>query len=650
MWSPKKAETEQVENLSSNIQHAIHVLEAALEDDYSQSVFLGTDRQADELSRAINGLLSRLSRLNRELGLLRKQADLDKEIGGLLKPNLSAGEVANAVVGLASKEIGDGAALFLYGDESGFTMAASAHRDPDHIETLANVWAGFPRKAHQLLSKAVETGSPVFIENVRVHPLYPVLEELRIRSLILTPVVSGDRILGMLAVATDAEGRELSDQDVQFATVLASHAASALENARLYAQQARFAREAETLYALARAVISSLKLQERLEIIAYSLKEAAEAGRCFLFALEDDQWVPSASYGLTEVESQVFSLGSPSLAGTPVDIRPSDLKPTRVEAAAIARWMWSIALMLDVSDSLVVPIYSAGRVKHIALMDRPVGGRFSNDALRLSAALASLASLAIEQGERISVQLSIAETLRGSLLPAEVPHIEGLEIGLTFRPAERTSGLAGDLYDFISFPDGRWAIVIGDVCGKGLEAATRLAMIKYLIRAYAYEDPSPASVLNRTNQAISHMILDSFVTAAYLLYDSDSGLIKFSSAGHPAVLHCGSETEESCRQYGSSGPPLGIMVESVYSETEVGNKRGDKLVLYTDGITEARRPDGEMFGIKGIERVLHRRAQDDAQEMADALAAEASAYSGGVLKDDIAVIVARIDRRGLFSP
>lgn len=240
----------------------------------------------------------------------------------------------------------------------------------------------------------------------------------------------------------------------------------------------------------------------------------------------------------------------------------------------------------------------------------------------------------------------VASLFQRVLLPPPPTAIPGLEIAARWRPAPGESGVTGDYYDFVALPDGRWGIVIGDVCGKGSIAASYTAMAKYVLRSYAYESRSPAEILQRTNATIYAQFTDGlieeapmFVTLFCALYDPATLRFTYAHAGHPlgTLARIDSRMVVPLDQ---GGPPLGVVADATYHEETLTLHPGDTIALYTDGVVEAAR-NGHVIEPVRIAEILIAHQEDSAQRMADALLEEAARTAGGEVPDDVTLLILR---------
>jgi serine phosphatase RsbU (regulator of sigma subunit) len=264
--------------------------------------------------------------------------------------------------------------------------------------------------------------------------------------------------------------------------------------------------------------------------------------------------------------------------------------------------------------------------------DRPIAG----DTLEAAISIAGQAALALDNARLYQQQKHFADTMQRSLLPRTRPQLEELEIGDVYASSARVD-VGGDVYDFLELADGRLAVVLGDVTGHGIDATADMAMAKFVFRSLAREHSEPGDFLSAANEIVLEEIgTGKFITLLYLTVDGRKGELLCASAGHPPprLLRRGGVPEPLA----VGGLALGIAGGQRYEEGRVRLEPGDAVVLYTDGLLEARR-DGELYGEQRLDTALAAGAHLPAQELADALLADCHAFGGGELGDDCAIVV-----------
>jgi sigma-B regulation protein RsbU (phosphoserine phosphatase) len=231
-----------------------------------------------------------------------------------------------------------------------------------------------------------------------------------------------------------------------------------------------------------------------------------------------------------------------------------------------------------------------------------------------------------------------AQAIQRALLPADLPVAPGVEIGARWQPA---SSFGGDCYDLVPLGGSRLAISIADVCGKGLPAALLMAHLQASSRAAVVADPSPGRVAARVNRELmANARLCRLVTAFWAVYDTPVGRLRYTNAGHNPPLLVRADGAVSRLAVG--GMVLGACEGSAYDEAEITLGRGDRLLLYTDGITEADGDGDELYGDQRLEQAVGRFRQLSAGRMVDRLFEDAAAFTGGRFRDDATMLAVAI--------
>ena len=237
-------------------------------------------------------------------------------------------------------------------------------------------------------------------------------------------------------------------------------------------------------------------------------------------------------------------------------------------------------------------------------------------------------------GRRMQREQEDAQAIQRGLLP-EVPALSGCDIAASWQPA---SAFGGDYYDIIRIDHTRVAIAVADVCGKGLPAALLMANLQAWTRASVAIDPSPREVAARLNRELTrHAGPRRFVTCFYALFDTASGSLDFTNAGHPAAAVVA--PDGSITRLSAGGMVLGAFEEATFEQGHAMLDRGARLLVFTDGITEAMRAVDEEFGDARLEAALRARKADSSPIVAEAILAEVRCFAGGPLQDDATLLV-----------
>jgi DNA-binding NarL/FixJ family response regulator len=243
--------------------------------------------------------------------------------------------------------------------------------------------------------------------------------------------------------------------------------------------------------------------------------------------------------------------------------------------------------------------------------------------------------------EKVSQELATAGKIQSSILPDGAPKLRGWELAARLEPAHETSG---DFYDFIPLSHGKLGIVIADVSDKGIGAALFMALTSTLIRTYAAQYPTlPAFAFSNVNRRILSDTRGSmFVTAFYGVLEPDTGRLRYVNAGHNPPYLISSSRGKPVDQLRGTGMALGVEEDATWNQKIIKFAPGDLLLMYTDGITEARNSQGRYFGEQRIFDIAQAKKGRSAREIQDALIKEVDHFTGGAPRhDDITLVVVR---------
>jgi serine phosphatase RsbU (regulator of sigma subunit) len=259
---------------------------------------------------------------------------------------------------------------------------------------------------------------------------------------------------------------------------------------------------------------------------------------------------------------------------------------------------------------------------------------FTDEEMSILQTFASQAALAIDTADLYGKEHEVASVLQQSILPEALPIFDEIEVGSVYAPAGGEGDIGGDYYDVFRDATGGIWFSIADVCGKGVLAATKTSMIKYAVRALVAAGLSPAGVIREVNTMAADAGEPSDIVTLWVgRYDPRAETLVWSNGGHPPGIlrrHDGTSASLSV-----TGPLLGAMRGVTYEECLVPLRAGDRILLYTDGVTEARR-DKEFFGDARVSKALLGTCA--AQDEADGLLARVREFVKGELRDDVAIL------------
>ena len=405
------------------------------------------------------------------------------------------------------------------------------------------------------------------------------------------------------------------------------------------------------LYRLSQIFNSTLDLNEVLNRVIDEVLTAVRGERGFVMLREADgpmafrvargmdrETIDSPQFQVSRgVVEQVAGAGQPVLTS---DARTDDRFSMRHSVVD-----------LRLRSILCVPLTIQGQVTGVIYVDNRLrAGIFSQADLELLTAIASNAAIAIENARlyqvaiekgRMERELQVAYELQASLLPSEPPHMAGWEFAACWLPARE---VAGDYYDLFSLAGGALALVIADVCDKGMVAALFMALSRSIVRASLYGASSPAEGMARANRLIhADAAGGMFVTLVCAQLEPGVGEITYVNAGHnPPLLSRAAGDGSPFTPLPPTGMALGILADFAYEQRTLHLDPGDLILFYTDGVIDTRNAQGEAFGKERLKRVLREHRQEGAVQAVEALQQAVQAFAGGVaLYDDVTLLIAR---------
>ena len=287
---------------------------------------------------------------------------------------------------------------------------------------------------------------------------------------------------------------------------------------------------------------------------------------------------------------------------------------------------------------VAVRLGSPGRPLGVLFVNHSHRHRFSRPELAFVETLTSYLSVTIERARLVSVLREAVTSLQAAVLPASFPTVPGLDAAALYRSASEVAQVGGDFYDLFTLEDGRVAAVIGDVCGKGVAAARHTVRLRYELRTLLEDGRPPGRALTAFNRRVQEeFVSDEYATLLLLVLDPSTGAVSWSSAGHPPPLLSGA-TPRTLAFGGSL--PVGLFADATYQTARFTLSPGRCLVLYTDGVVEARNLDRQEFGTEGLQAAAPAVAAS-AAAVAEVVLKQVLSHSGGHLDDDVAVLVLR---------
>ena len=437
-------------------------------------------------------------------------------------------------------------------------------------------------------------------------------------SYLCVPLIVRGKILGSLSLASTGSRRVYGEQDLALATELGQRVAAGLENVRLFNEvRARAEREA-MINKIGSALRVSLDREEILQIVTRQVGLALGVSRCRYLHLN------------------AFRDTAKADAATVTDW----------PAETVEKWAsgQTVAVSEAASAWLSCPVFLRGQFGGVLLAEQTDGPRaWSEEETLFLCAVTDILSLALENARLYAREHRVADMLSSAFLTDIPDELPGLALAANYRAGLEEARVGGDYYDAFALPDGRIALVIADVSGKGLSAAVQTATVKYSLRAFATEAGAPGLVMTRLNKMLCSDLSglgDHFVTLFYAVFEPTTGRLSWTSAGHESMMIKRAAGGSSLLE--ANGPILGLADHAYSQETDM-LALGDSLVLYTDGLTEARDPEKHaLLDIDGVQSLVDSApAEAGPGALASYLQDAAMRWTGGRRQDDMALLVAR---------
>ena len=305
-------------------------------------------------------------------------------------------------------------------------------------------------------------------------------------------------------------------------------------------------------------------------------------------------------------------------------------------------------LKLPMGSLLTVPLLSHNQLIGFLHATKDYANGFDQDDVDVLTTFCDNVTIAIENSkliakslerERLHQEMMVAQQMQRRLLPQKLPTYESLELAAVSMPSME---VGGDYYDVVMLENDRLGIVIGDVSGKGVSAAFYMAEVKGIFQSLSKIYDSPKEMLLHANQTLLESLeRKAFISMLYAIIDTKSGTLKYSRAGHCPLIYLSQDREELLRPNGLGlGLANGIIFEHSTEERTIHLKKGDMCVLYTDGLAEARTPNGEELGYEGLLKIAGKYRNGSAEEMKEEIWAEIRNYTGdSAYTDDMTLVV-----------
>ena len=478
-----------------------------------------------------------------------------------------------------------------------------------------------------------DSQGPVAIEQGEDPGGDSIMERNGAHLLLIIPVAVESQHGAVLVVSLPSS--QVGHRELELADAVSNQMELALENAYLYERALARAANLETIFRISQAVGSSLQVNVVLNRVLDVVQKILSADAVALMIYDARKREIATSMARGSVSADMVGLrlapgedvpGYVFSTGEPAAFRELNESMGGIAGNAAAHGLKSM---------LAVPMLARGRSIGVLVVFSAEAGAFTDEDMNVLQTFASQAALAADTARMFSREHDVASILQKSILPGDLPEFAEIVAASAYEPAGADVEIGGDYYDLFRATDDAIWFVIADVCGKGVVAATKTSMIKYSVRSLVAAGLGPARVLSEVNQMVVGTGETSDIVTLWVgRYRAATGMLTWASGGHPpaALLR---PQEGEVQWLVPTGPLLGALAHVAYEEETVSVSAGDSVLLYTDGVTEAR--NGNVFF--GEERVRDAVLGGGApREIVRRLLTAVRRFGRGDLRDDVALL------------
>jgi serine phosphatase RsbU (regulator of sigma subunit)/anti-sigma regulatory factor (Ser/Thr protein kinase) len=474
-------------------------------------------------------------------------------------------------------------------DSSAVELVAFEGYDEDELEA----WRGFGLDDDVPFARAMTSGEPIWAPSREEMSAFPAVTEPRSAGWITLPLVTRTGARGALHVSL-REPRTLSQAEREWLQAMVALCAQALERSGIWAEEQRSRLRAELLQGMTALLSNALTPADVARVVVEQVSEAVDATAVVLAGVSEGRisgTLHASEDGEVAENGVAAFLAIERDGDTPVGraVRRRESVYVECEDRLGDEFPAVREAMVESGQRsvLFVPLVAGRRTNGLLVVSWEQERRLTADERMLVEALAGQAAQALDRASHFESEQTIAETLQRSVLPVSLPRVEGVELAARYLPGSAQLDVGGDWFDAIELPDGKLGLVVGDVVGKGVQAAASMAQLRNAIRAFSIERLRPSSVLTRLNRLAEDALDTSFATVGYIVLDPETQVCRLACAGHPPPVIAYPDGHVELLE-GARGLPLGTGADVKYRQQTVALPAGSVLVLYTDGLVERR--------------------------------------------------------------
>ncbi len=557
-----------------------------------------------------------------------KRSEVLRDITAAFGMATSVQEVLNAMLDRGLREASAVAgAVGIVAEDQRVEIIGTNGYEPDERP----YWRSFGLDEHLPMSVAIRERRVVVLSTIeerdRQYPMLAGQGDQRDHALVCLPLLLGSEVIGGFA-ASYPPGSTFDDGDLTFLRAIGAQCAQAIVRARSVEGERATRKRFDALASVSRALARTLDHEATATTVVASALEHL-GGSARLYMREAGSLVLLAEGDRDGVRLVVAPTAAAHLPAGVAEMIKDDA-PRLIER-------------LDQATShpgIVLPLSIAGSTSGVLVVEEPSRDFRRADEFAFAREIRRRMARAMENARLYRERDHVARTLQRSFLPPALPEVPGLELEALFLPASRRDEVGGDFYDVFEARHGRWVALIGDVCGKGVEAATLTGLARHTLRATSEVD-LPSEALLGLNRALLREHLDGrFCTVLYVMIDPDpagGARLTVASAGHPLPQHV--SRDGSTRAAGRHGTLLGVTDDPHLDDVELRLEPGEALVLFTDGIV--RKHEVKADEPEGLLKVLGSSPPTSATDLRERVEGYVRDLMAGEQDDDVAVLILR---------
>ncbi|HSF61161.1 MAG TPA: SpoIIE family protein phosphatase [Gaiellaceae bacterium] len=509
------------------------------------------------------------------------------------------------------------------------TLEFAASRGFGDVEL--DSWRAFGLDTDVPFARAIVTGEPVWALKRDEMGAFTQTGDFDDAGWVALPLKRGTNVQGALHL-TFRRPREVSEAGRSWLESVASQCALALERSRLLEEEKLRRVRSERLQSMTEALSNALTEKDVAELVVEVLCDELEPDAASVSSLVEDR----------------ATLKALAWRGYPDELADDEisLDADTPETRAARGRVWRLYTSEDADPRLestepvsylVAPLIAGRRRIGVLAASWNTPTALGREDRSFVENMAGQAALALDRARVFESERATAETLQRSVLPASLPRVAGVQLAARYLPGAQGVAVGGDWFDALELHDGRLGLVVGDVMGKGVHAAASMGQLRNALRAFAVERLKPSSALARLDRLGDETLESAFATVVYAVVDPRSGVVRFSSAGHPPPVVAYADGRVELLEEGR-GLPLGTGMRPQYRQAVAELPAGSVLVLYSDGLVERR---GQSID-DGLRRLVAavRDASKDPEHLLEHILDEV--VGDAPRGDDIALLAARL--------